>query len=261
MQELEKLGSLLDISKEAYGLGSAIISQHLVGRSTETDLKIVAYLIFTKGFRTFQSAQNLCRCGLGSDAVALCASLFENYVDLRFIEKAPMRRSRRYMQYEQVEKYYQAQKILSRKRLPKGWRKQYQGYECSLKPQVKALLRHFPSKSKGWSQKSLSYRARQVKAGLEYDSLYWIFCGYKHTLPMVASGLVLEHEDGVDLVYGASMKGVYHAARHSTEYFLKLCDLFGYVYNLGIKSDVKTIFDKLTKVADNILQTHPNLCE
>ena len=261
LEELKTLGPLLDLGNETYNFGRSIFEQSLRGKSPDSDFKIVAYLIFTKSFRTFQAVQNLCRCGLGSDAISLCGSLFENYINLRYIEKAPVRRSRRYLQYEQVEKYYQARKVLRRKRLPIGLRKEYRNYESKLDRQVCSLLDYFPKKSLGWSQKKLADRATAVKATLEYDTLYWVFCGHKHTLPMVAADSIFKHTGGLDFLYGASIKGVYHACKHSAEYFLKLCDVFGHIYQLGIRSDFSAMYKRLQKVAEDIFQAHPRLCD
>jgi hypothetical protein len=46
--------------------------------------------------------------------------MFENVVDLLYIRKAPVKRSRRYIQFKQVEKLLQTQKVLRKKRLPRG---------------------------------------------------------------------------------------------------------------------------------------------
>src|SRR3974390_2069419 len=109
--ELVKMGELLDVGDDAKNLGKAILD-HLHGKKRDSNYKRVAYLLFAKCFKTFQAAQSLCRCGYGSDTLSLCASIFENVIDLLYIRKAPVHRSRRYMQYEQVEKLHQAQKML-----------------------------------------------------------------------------------------------------------------------------------------------------
>jgi hypothetical protein len=75
--------------------------------------------------------------------------MFENLVDLKYIAKAPVRRPLRYMQFEQVEKLYQVQKILAHKRLPRGMRQGYTSYWRELQPQVASLLRYFPKKNLG----------------------------------------------------------------------------------------------------------------
>jgi hypothetical protein len=75
---------------------------------------------------------------------------------------------------------YQACKIVARKRLPRGRRKTYLTYKHGLYPQLKSLLAFFPDKNKGWSQKSLFQRAREVKADVTYQEVYWIFCAHKH---------------------------------------------------------------------------------
>jgi hypothetical protein len=261
LDDLKKLGPLLDVGTEAVSFGRETIIRYVAGKPLNSDFQVVVRVIFTKGFQTFMAVQNLCRCGCGSDALSLCASLFENYIDLRYIEKAPVVRSRRYIQYEQVEKYYQAQKVLARKRLPKGMRKQFRGYESKLGPQVAKLLKYFPKSSKGWSQRSLYDRAKAIRSDLEYNNLYWIFCGHKHTLPMAVSGFVSGKGNEMDLILGPDIKGVFEAARWSTHYFIGLCDFLQYAYKMSLQSDIQVIGKKFSNAAEQVLKRHPELCE
>ena len=119
--DLEKLAPILQGGSEAEKLGRELItkSERLMAAPRQ-EYKRVAYVIYAKGFKTFQSAFNLCLLGCGSDALSLCASLFENLVDLRYLGKAPVRNPRRYFQFEQVDKLIRVRRILRRKRLPKG---------------------------------------------------------------------------------------------------------------------------------------------
>src|SRR5207247_746021 len=109
------------------------------------------YVLFSKAFATFLAVRNLCLVGCGPDALGLCASLFENLVDFTYIRQAPTSRSRRYVRFEEVDKYYQAQKILQRKRLPKGTRKRYHGYLKFVTPFATKYLKLFPKQRDGWS--------------------------------------------------------------------------------------------------------------
>jgi hypothetical protein len=177
VEDLAKLGPLLDAGRGLHALGREIFEQHLAIQPSDSDFKKVAYVILGKGFKTSQAIWTL------------------------------------------VEEYYQAQKILARKRLPKGKRKQFRGYERKLQPQTQHLLRHFQKRSRGWSQKTLKERAQAVGLGLEYDELYWILCGYKHTLPAGAGGFMLTHPEGVDVIYGPNVEGVFQAAWHAARYF------------------------------------------
>ncbi len=133
--ELQKAGELLDAGNAAQQIGQTILTE-VLKRGYDSDYKFVAYFIFTKALKSLQSVQLLCRCGYGSDGLSLCAVLFENMIDLLYIGKAPVRRARRYCQYEQVEPYYQARRVLAEKRLPKGRRKAYRRYERDLSSQV-----------------------------------------------------------------------------------------------------------------------------
>ncbi len=256
--ELKKLGPLLDAAVQVHDLGRRIVADHFHEKPLDSDLKIVAYVIFSKGFKTFQSAMNLCRSGCGSDALSLCASLFENYIDFRYIAAAPVRRSRRYIDYEQVEKYYQLQKVLRHKRLPKGRRAKYRGYESTIRPQTIKLLKYFKDETRGWSQKSLYQRAKAVGAGLEYQELYWVFCGHKHTLPAAIGDLAV---GDTELVYGPNIKGVYHGALYSAEYFLKLCNHIQQSLHFGMTSEVRSNWDALMNAAAEVQKACPNLCK
>src|SRR5258708_25923162 len=106
LDELTKLGQLLDAATQAHALGVEVFTNNIYQKPLDTDFKVVAYILFTKGFNTFQSATNLCRSGCGSDAISLSASLFENYVDLQYIVKPPVRRSTPSIQYEGAYTYH-----------------------------------------------------------------------------------------------------------------------------------------------------------
>jgi hypothetical protein len=124
LEDVERLGPLLNVGSEAAGLVHTTISCDLAGQSmNSSDFKLAAYVVLIKGLKTFHAIQTLCRCGFGSDALALCGSLFENVVDLAYMGLAPVRRPLRFMQFEQVGKYHQLQKSLRQKRLPRGERK------------------------------------------------------------------------------------------------------------------------------------------
>jgi hypothetical protein len=259
--KLATLDEILDVGNDGKQIAEAILTG-LHAHTCDSDYKRVAYLIFTKAFKTFQAAQTLCRCGFGSDALSLCGTLFENVVDLLYMGRAPVQRPRRYIQYEQVEKYHQVRKLLARKRLPKGRRKIYREYETSLYPQVKTVLKFFPPKKKGWSQKSLFERAREVKADVAYQESYWIFCGHKHTLPMAAVGLtILDASGQLDMTTGPNIKGVYHAAEQSSDLFLKLCKVFQETFGLSMLAKIQKCCDELHQVSSSLIASHPDICE
>ena len=169
--------------------------------------------------------------------------------------------SRRFFQFEQVDKYYQARRILRRARLPKVLRKTYREYENTLKPQVAKVLRYFPEKKHklGWSGKSVFDRAKAVKHGLHYENLYWVFCAFKHTQPMVAGSIVQEKDQNIDLVYSPSPRGVCDAAEYSTSYFLDLCQEFQGKHGLGKDSEIKTLSEELQDALQRFRNAHPDL--
>jgi hypothetical protein len=122
--ELAKLSDLFTAANDITVLGTELL-EGMLGKRADSDYTLVTYILFTKAFKTFQAAQLLCLGGYGSDALSLCASLFENVIDLLYIGKAPVRRSLRYMQYEQVAKFLQSERVLKKKRLPRGRRNAY----------------------------------------------------------------------------------------------------------------------------------------
>lgn len=248
VDEIKKqFGPLLNVGDKTAALGQEIILLFNAQQHENLKYAAVSYLLFTQAFRTISTIRVLCRIGCGIDSLSLCASLFENYVDLCYIGKAPYKRSRRYLEFEQVDKYYKACRILQHRRLPKGWRKQYRDYKADLWPQVRNTLKHFSDRKRkfGWSGRSLAERARAIQQGFHYEQLYWVFCGYKHTLPFVAGGLVRKRGQHIDLVYMPSPQGVGDAAEYSTAYFLDLCQEFQRRHGLGKGSEIKTLSDEL----------------
>jgi hypothetical protein len=168
--------------------------------------------------------------------------LFESLIDLKYLSEAPVQRPRRFIEFEQVEKYFNVQKVLRRKRLPKGVRKQYSHYKDHLQGTVKPLLKKFSDKRFerfGWSGKSIRTRAKSVGLDLDYDRFYSIVCAYKQSSPSAASGAMLNHEDGVDVILGPNLAGVYDAAVHSARLFLDLCAVFQGIYGLELEPELE----------------------
>jgi hypothetical protein len=259
--ELSKLDELVEGLNELKNVADTVLDR-MRSQVTDSNHKLVGYIIFTKGFKSFQAAQLLCRSGYGSDALSLCASLFENIIDLLYIGKAPVRRSMRFIQFEQVEKFYKARKILKKKRLPRGVRKRYTGYMRSLTPQVAKVLKHFPDDSKGWSQKSLFRRAKTlgVRAELDYNEKYWIYCGHKHTLPMAVSGWTIDLPGGsVDVTCGPDAKEAFNAVKESAELFLQLCFIIDDIFSTSLKAQIEGARTKIGAAAEAVSQKYPEL--
>jgi hypothetical protein len=154
---------------------------------------------------------------------------------------------------------HQACKILARKRLPRGRRKTYLTYKHGLYPQVKSLLAFFPDKNKGWSQKSLFQRAREVKADVTYQELYWIFCAHKHTLPMAASGLTITRPSGrPDVTIGPHIKGVYRVSTFRS--FPEALQRFSAHTWQGTPSQNPEVLGRLQRSARSVAAVHPDIC-
>ena len=273
MGDLKKFGALFDVTGEVAQFGQSMLEQlwqKREGTPFHSDLEATTYVLYGKGFKTFHAARILQLTGCGADVLALSGSLFENLVDLMYIRQAPTRATR-YLHYELIEKYDQMGKVLKRKRLPRGMRKNYRLRQAKLKPQVQRLRQRFPEQScwvklrrkgdKVNRRMNLRDRAEAVKLGVEYDTQYHILCSYKHTRSAAASGFMLMQGQSVDVIVGPSIKGVYNAAVHSTKYFLGLCGVFQDVCRLGKEAAVKALVKKLDETGHRVLVTHPNLCD
>ncbi|MBK5295470.1 MAG: hypothetical protein JJE04_27805 [Acidobacteriia bacterium] len=276
VQNLRKFHELFDVADDVANLGQRILDQlrhERDGTGFHSDLETASYVLFGKGFKTFLASQILCRSGCGADALGLCGSLFENWVDLMYIRQAPVRRAQRYLRYEQIDKYYQALKVLRRKRLPKGTRGQYKGHLSALAPQVKQLLKTFREQS-CWvkvtrrqagrvtrRKMGLRDRAEAVKLGVEYDTQYYMLCGFKHTGAAAAFGFMFEHDQGVDVIVGPNVKGVFDAIVHSTRYFLEICGVYQDIHGLGVEAEVNALKQRLIETSDQVVAAHTDLCE
>ena len=260
--DVERLGLLLNVGQKAAGLVHGTISGDLAGQSMNSShFKVAAYVLLIKGLKTFHAIQTLCRCGFGADALALCGSLFENVVDIAYMAKAPVRRPLRYMQFEQVGKYYQLLKGLKQKRLPKGEREDLKRHLTSIEPQARKLLKHYPSAQAGWAQKSIRERARAIGLLFEYDNLYWVFCGYKHSLPMAVSGFFVIEEGAPQTAAGPNVKGIFHASLHSTDYLMRLFRLFTRAYSVNKENEIGGLAKELVGAAAEVYQKYPDLCD
>jgi hypothetical protein len=260
--DVERLGPLLDVGKKAAALVHATISRDLAGQSINSShFRVAAYVLLIKGLKTFHAIQVLCRSGCGADALALCGSLFENVVDMAYMAKAPVRRPLRYMQFEQVGKYYQLQKGLRQKRLPKGQRQDLKRHLTAIEPQARKLLKYYPNAQSGWAQKSIRDRAPTIGLAFEYDNLYWVFCGYKHSLPMAVSGFFVLEEGAPETAAGPNVKGIFHASVHSTDYLMRLFLLFSRTYSVNKENEVGDLARELVEAAAGVYQKYPDLCD
>jgi hypothetical protein len=257
--ELIQAADLVDASAAALSLSQSVLNG-IGTNGIDSEYKAVTYFIFAKALKTANAVQILCRTGFGSDGLALCAVLFENLVDLLYIGASPKRRATRYFQFENVEKYFQAQKILSYARLPKGRRNIYRRYESDLLPQVCPLLKYFPKKTRGWSQKSIYERAKEIKAGLAYQELYWIFCAHKHTLPMSAIATTEITATGDALaITGPHIKGICDSIEQSASMLLQICMTVDRVFTLSLRSQIETCLVDLSNAVAAVRRAHPIL--
>jgi hypothetical protein len=258
-RELAAVNDLLDLSALASQTGDLIFREMLTA-GVDTEYKGVVAMMFAKALKTANSTQIVCRSGCGSDGLSLCAVLFENLVDLLYIGQSPRRRSRRYAQFENVEKLYHVQKILQAKRLPKGVRKVYRRYEKELLSMAGPLARYFPKKSKGWSQKSLFDRAKSIGAKRAYNELYWIFCAHKHTLPMSAIHTTTLHESGRSVPISVPhMQGVVDAMEQGAKHLLQIAIVATHVFRLSHEPALRALISSIETEVSTLRRNRPDL--
>ena len=257
-KDLEKLRPVLDVSLEAYELGAHVAEKRLAGDPFTTRHEQVSYMLFAKGFKTFQSTRTLSLSGCGSDALALCAVLFENVVDILYINEDTAARPADFIDFELVEKFRQVEKVLRHPDVSDDVREQHEGYREELEPKVRELQSRFPNRL-GWSQQSLRSRAQAVGLDLDYVRFYFIFCGHKHTLPSAASGFVLSQDGAFDVVRGPHILGVFEALCFSTDWFLRLLDGLQAAFELALAADIGRLRNHLKTCSAEVRQQHPDL--
>ena len=271
MVNLLHLGELFEANGEVANVGCSLRKQlaHHHQDGPISEFNSVAYVIFGKGFKTFNSARILCLHGCGADALALCSSLFENLVDLLYIRQDAAPRAHNYLAFEQVDKYYQIRKVLRREDLSAEKRMSYQSFLDDFTPKVQGELANFPKQS-CWFRAGrdgtmvpvkLRDRAEDVGLGLHYDELYYHLCGHKHTSPGAAAGFMLRHDEGADIIVGPNVKGVHPALLHSAEYFIDICHALQEALGLGMTEEITTLNCRLVAAAERVRGAHPDLCE
>ena len=70
---------------------------------------------------------------------------------------------------------------------------------------------------------------------------------------------MLTHHEGVDVIYGLAVKGVYPSAVHAARYFHGLCELVNDAYQLGIEARLQALSRTLAEAAHEVLIAHPEL--
>jgi hypothetical protein len=92
---------------------------------------------------------------------------------------------------------------------------------------------------------------------IEYEELYWIFCGYKHTLPAAARGFVVGGGPEIDVAVGPSAAGVFDALMHALRYTLRIFALTCEIHNLNFGGDIDRIARAMMMASDRIMQAAP----
>jgi hypothetical protein len=254
--DLKKLGPLVDLGKQIKSLGDNIDAR-MPGKPF-TNFQLVVRIIFRKGFQTYLSTQNLCRCGCGSDALSLCGSLFENWINLKYIVQDADSLSTQYIQYNVLGKYYRAVRVEGQ--IPESMKPQFNSNRAELEKRMNELRADFKEKGYGWSKKSLYSRAIAVGAESEYAGDYWVFCGHKHTEPTALDDFVGGVGGGMDIILGPSMKNIYHATFWSTAYFLRLCEEVQHIHDLPCRADIDKIQNGFMAIVKQVQDNHPELC-
>lgn len=57
LDQLTKLGPLLDAATAVHDLGVEIFREDIYQKPLDTDLKVVSYILFTKGFKTLRKGR------------------------------------------------------------------------------------------------------------------------------------------------------------------------------------------------------------
>lgn len=165
------------------------------GKNPKNEFQMAVILLWSKATVTMQAIQVLCKNGFGEDALSLVRCLFEILISIRYLEKKPKLRSKRFFQFyalqekEYMDRYTQA-----------GIGKVSKSSRDEINKEYMKIKQARNSKDKNWTDFITSNKrnhniknvAEEVNLSWDYDFVYYSLSHlFTHSTPRGASKYML----------------------------------------------------------------------
>ncbi len=237
--------ALLAICDDLLLLANRVCSRndHIVDKSNLVEL-VTAYL-FSKSYKTMKSILLLSEEGFGEDACCLLRVLFENTVNILYINKEDsLARATRYVEHSSVTKIY------AYDHYPTWIRDALIDSSesiATLRVDRDVILAKYGGEKfvKSWSGYSIDVMASMVGLGDDYSTVYDICCDLAHTRINASNHYVREEESTLIFDAGQSDRLVDAALIFASRYFILILQTWNKVFALGINTDLESIHSKM----------------
>ncbi|MGE5542809.1 MAG: DUF5677 domain-containing protein, partial [Bacillota bacterium] len=132
----------------------------LQGRGMSSDHEFIAQFVLGKSATSYAAVRHLCQEGFGPDALMIARTIFENAINLAYINRRPEERSRRFLEFEHVEEYRQIEAL--KKAFP-GKRVVTAGDEERITDEYEAVKHNY--KGASWSGETMHAMAMECGLG------------------------------------------------------------------------------------------------
>lgn len=167
-------------------------------RGMSSDPEFIAQFVLGKSATSFEAVRHLCRDGFGPDALMIARTIFENAINLAYINKRPAERAALFLEFEHVEEYRQMESL--KKALPSE-----RVVSAEDENRIGAEYRKVRNNYKGasWSGESMQSMALECGLGLQYALIYRIASGFVHGGPRSAHTYIERQAGHCDVRLGA----------------------------------------------------------
>ncbi|MGE5484723.1 MAG: DUF5677 domain-containing protein [Ignavibacteriales bacterium] len=170
----------------------------LQGRGMSSDHEFIAQFVLGKSATSYAAVRHLCQEGFGPDALMIARTIFENAINLAYINRRPEERSRRFLEFEHVEEYRQIEAL--KKAFP-GKRVVTAGDEERITDEYEAVKHNY--KGASWSGETMHAMAMECGLGPQYALIYRLASGFVHGGPRSVHTYIERQAGHYDVRLGA----------------------------------------------------------
>lgn len=209
----------------------------------------ILLVFLAKNLHRLQSILILCKRGFAKDVIPLLRSMFEELVDLKYMQ-ADKKRIEDYFNYDTYIRLKLGRTLLAHG--GKGVDKEKIGVRnAELEKEWDKVKNKFTDKKgnvhKRWTCKSVADVSTEVGLGEAYHYIFGYLSNYIHSNPISANDYVLGREgDNVVIEIGASPQLVREVLPTASMFFVDMLSIVNDEYKMRLDDDLKSLADQLT---------------
>lgn len=203
--------------------------------SVDSARHAIAQMFLGKSYKTHAATLSLCEKGYGEDAAILIRSLFENFINLKYILSAEDdSRAERYLDFDFVlqkmmldyaqDKPELLKMIEEREKRPKPNDMDIKTINSMAK---KATDQHGFNMVKGWSDKSIKQMSEDIGRGDQYKTVYRLQCQLSHPTPRGMNTYFNRNSEGWVMEIGTNENYIEESLVTAFDFFGSTLDTVG----------------------------------